>query len=110
MRLINIRPDILDFKNGAPTQFSLDSMYMDSKQYFNTLDVNLGELASGKTRQIHLNFSTAERVNAFLNKIRKFRTALYAIFHLFVRRKITLLTVISTVSFMYESKLNHPVS
>jgi hypothetical protein len=112
VRILNIRPDISSIDLNAPIQSNVDSVQIDSQQYANKLDIDLGNMKSGETRQIFMNFSSADQV-IFSPQIKKhmvFRMATYAICHLCVCQAIICWTVIRVDDFMFESKYKHLVS
>jgi hypothetical protein len=66
VRLVNILPDISSIEMNEPLQFRLDSILIGGYEHSNMLDVNLGNIESGETRQILINFSTQNQVS-YLN-------------------------------------------
>lgn len=63
VRLISVRPEMSNAKLDDPIEFTLDSVQIDNQQYANTLDIDLGDIKSGETRQVFMNFSASNQVN-----------------------------------------------
>lgn len=49
-------------KMNEPLEFRLDSIHVDGYEHSNMLDVTLGDMKSGETRQILINFSAQNQV------------------------------------------------